>query len=146
MYGVGGGVPVAAIQVIAVLGQSGEVADAEVAASAWPILVVRGGFAEIVVACPYKFSDYPRIVLLTAPVVVGKVAPRAVFGVVAGALAVGVGVLVRYSHGELINTAGAYRGCRLAAKEETFGQLLDIVFIFVDTIVESGYIHHLGKT
>ena len=83
MDGVGGGVPTAAVEIIAVLGQSGKVADAEIAASAGPVGVVWGGLAEIVVASPHKLADDPRIVVLTAPVVVGEVAPRTVFGVVA---------------------------------------------------------------
>ena len=83
MYGMRLLVPMAAIEIIAVLGQSGKVADAEVAAAAGPILIVGSGFAEIVIACPHKFADYPRIVFLAAPVVVGKVTPRTVFCVVA---------------------------------------------------------------
>ena len=68
-------VPMAAIEIIAVLGQSGKVAYAEVAAAAGPILIVGSGFAKIVITRPYKLADDPWLVLLATPVVVGKVAP-----------------------------------------------------------------------
>ena len=67
--------PVAAVEIVAVFGKSGEVANAEIAAAAWPVGVVGSRLAQIVVACPNELADDPWVVLLTTPVIVGKVAP-----------------------------------------------------------------------
>ena len=48
------GVPLRAVEIIPVFGQSGKVADAEVTRTTGPILVVRCRFAKIVEPRPYK--------------------------------------------------------------------------------------------
>ena len=53
-------VPVAAVKVVAVFGKTGKVADAEIAAAAWPVSVVWGRFTEIIVTSPHKLSNHPR--------------------------------------------------------------------------------------
>ena len=75
VYGVSIGVPMASVEVVAVFWQTCKVADSEIAAAAWPVGVVGSRLAKIVVACPNEFADDPWVVLLTTPVVVGKVAP-----------------------------------------------------------------------
>ena len=152
------GVPSRAVEPVAVLGQAGQVADAEVARARWPVLVVGGGLAEVVVARPHELADYPRLVVLLGPVVVGQVAPGAVFQVVTRALAVGgedglrvvalgpggeAGVVVG-PDGELIHAPAADGRCRLGAEQESLRQLLDARVVLVYAIVESWHVHHLG--
>ena len=68
-------VPTGAVEIVAVLGQSGEVADAEVAGTRRPVLIVGSRFTEIVIARPHEFTDNPVLVVLPYPVIVGQVAP-----------------------------------------------------------------------
>ena len=152
-------VPTGAVEPVAVLRQTCEVADAEIAGARGPVLVVGGGLAQIVVAGPHKLTDDVGGIVLPHPVVVGQIAPRAVLDIVAGALAVGIedglgivggcprGVLriVGDLDGELIDTArGDGRG-GLGAEQETLRQLLDVLGIFMHAVVEAGHVHHLGE-
>ena len=75
VYGVSLLLPVRAIEIVAVLGQAGEVADAEVAAARRPVAVVGSRLAQVVEASPYELADHPVVVVLPAPVVVGQVRP-----------------------------------------------------------------------
>ena len=83
-------IPVRAIEVKAILGQTSEVADAKIAAARGPVLIVGRGFTEVVVACPHKLTDDPWLIVLPDPVIVGQITPRAVFHIVAAALAIGL--------------------------------------------------------
>ena len=127
--GLVGGVPVRAIEVVAVFGQSGEVEDAEVGRAAGPIAVVGSGFAEIVEACPDKLANHPRFVILQEPVLLGDVGPPAGFGVVTGALAVIVGFAVETANGELIHAARGNGRGRLAAQHVALAESCQCLFI-----------------
>ena len=76
-------VPAGTIHIVAVLWKSGKVADAEVAAAAWPVGIVWSRLAQIVVTGPYKLTDYPTVVILHLPVIIRKIAPGTVFGIIA---------------------------------------------------------------
>ena len=101
-------VPVAAVEVEAVFWKSGKVNDAKVAAATWPILVVWRRFAEVVETRPHKFASHPVVVVLHFPVVVGQIAPPAVFHIVAAALSVGVLFVGCYGVGEEVFATAAH--------------------------------------
>ena len=90
MDGVSVFVPMRAIEEIAILGESGEIANAEIAGARGPVFIVRRGFAQIVVTRPHELSNYPRFIVLPHPVVIGQIAPRTILQIVAGTLAVGL--------------------------------------------------------
>ena len=83
-------VPMRAIEEIAVLGESGQIANAEIAGARGPVFIVRRGLAQIVVTRPHKLANHPRIIVLHHPVVIGQIAPRTILQIVAGTLAVGL--------------------------------------------------------
>ena len=148
MGGVYTTIPVGTIHVIAVFGQSSQVADTKIAAARRPVGVIGRGLAQIVVASPHKLADNPAVVILHLPVVVGQIAPRAILGVVTRTLAVGIGIVVvcPYPYRELVYSARAHGRCRLRPEQKTLGQLCHIVVILVNAVVETRHIHHLGET
>ena len=75
MDGVVAVVPYRAVEIVAVLGQSGEVADAEIAAARRPVGVVGRGLAEIIKARPDKLPDGVVLVVLSHEVALGQIAP-----------------------------------------------------------------------
>ena len=76
-------VPAGTIHIISILWKSGKVADTEVTAAAWPVGIVWSRLAQIVVTGPYKLTDYPTVVILHLPVIIRKIAPGTVFGIIA---------------------------------------------------------------
>ena len=82
VQGVLSGVPLRAVEIVSVLGQSGKVADAEITRTAGPVLVVGRRFAQIVEARPHKLPYGICAVVHHKEVVVGQIAPRTVFRVV----------------------------------------------------------------
>ena len=101
-------VPMAAVEVEAILGKPGKVHDTEVTAATWPILVVWRRLAEVVETRPHKFASHPVVVVLHFPVVVGQIAPPAVFHIVAAALSVGVLLVGCYGVGEEVFATAAH--------------------------------------
>ena len=75
-------VPVTAVEVIAVFGQSGKVDDTEQGRVAGPVGVVRCRFTQIIEASPYKFPDAVGEVFVLDKVVFGQVRPTAMLYVV----------------------------------------------------------------
>ena len=131
------GSPMDAIKVGAILGKSGEVKDAEVAAARWPVFIVGRRLAKIVEACPYEFSDNLRALVLPHPVVVGDIAPDTRLKVVAGDLAVVVGGAMHFFDREFIDATTGNGGCRLGAEDDALGRILDALGIDVQTVVET---------
>ena len=108
-------VPAGTIHIISVLWKSGKVADTKVAAAAWPVGIVRSRLAQIVIARPHELSDYPTVIILHLPVIIRKITPGAILRVIAGALAIGVWIVVAGTHlnRELLHATGADGRCRL---------------------------------
>ena len=46
-------------------------------------MIVWSRLAQIVVTGPYKLTDYPTVVILHLPVIIRKIAPGTVFGIIA---------------------------------------------------------------
>ena len=76
-------VPAGTIHIIPILWKSGKVADTKVAATAWPVGIVRSRLAQVVIARPHELSDYPTVVILHLPVIIRKITPGTVFGIIA---------------------------------------------------------------
>ena len=108
-------VPAGTIHIIPILWKSGKVADSEVTATAWPVGIVWSRLAQIVIARPHELSDYPTVVILHLPVIIRKITPGAILRVIAGALAVGIWIVVAGTHlnRELIHATGADGRCSL---------------------------------
>ena len=108
-------VPAGTIHIIPILWKSGKVADTKVAAAAWPVGIVWGWLAQIVIARPHELSDYPTVIILHLPVIIREITPGAILRVIAGALAVGVWIVVAGTHlnRELIHASGADGRCCL---------------------------------
>ena len=97
-------VPSAAVEPIAVLGNSGKIENTEVCRAGRPILLVRGRLAKIVETCPHKFADRPGIVVLDGEIVIRQIAPVAASKIVGTAVAVFPRSVSRLLNGELVNT------------------------------------------
>ena len=77
------GVPARTIEVVAILWQTRQVDNAEVAAARRPHGVVWRRLTKIVEACPHELANNPRLILLLYPIVVGQISPSDNLGVVA---------------------------------------------------------------
>ena len=96
-------VPYRPVEIVAVLGQAGQVASSEVAAAAGPVFIVWCRFAKIVLSCPYELSDGVGQVLHGDEVLLRQVAPRAPLRVVACYLSVAVGLRHSPSDRQLVH-------------------------------------------
>ena len=69
-------IPYAAIQVIAVFGETGKVDNTEHGTMIGPgISIIRGRFTQIIEAGPYKLSDGPVMIVRQSEVLIGDVGP-----------------------------------------------------------------------
>ena len=75
MKGMTAGIPLRAVEVIAVFWQSRQVADAKVAATAGPILVVRSRLSKIIYACPYELPYGIVVVIHGKEILLRQIAP-----------------------------------------------------------------------
>ena len=75
-------VPMTAVQIVTVFGQSGQVDDTEQRRMAGPISIIRSRFAQIIEARPYKFSDTPCVILMPNPVILRQIGPTTMFHIV----------------------------------------------------------------
>ena len=101
--------PVAAVEVEAVLGKTCEVYRTEERRVAGPITIVRSRFAEVVDPRPDEFAHAPVMILLTYEVIFGEVTPPTVLDIVARGLMVGVLGHALAHDGELIHPTRADR-------------------------------------
>ena len=111
-------VPVAAVEIEAILGDTCQVDSTEERGVAGPFAVVGGRLTEVIDTRPDEFAHTPAEVILTDEVILGEVAPAAVLDVVARRLMVGVLRHTLTHDGELIHAARAHRGAGLGAEEE----------------------------
>ena len=130
-------VPVAAVEIEAILGDTCQVDSTEERGVAGPFAVVGGRLTEVIDTRPDEFAHAPVVVLLTDEVVLGEVAPAAVLDVVARRLMVGVLRHALAYDRELIHTARAHRGAGLRAEEEALRQDLVCGVVEEGTVVEA---------
>ena len=135
-------VPVAAVEVIAVFRQACKVENAEQRGVAWPIAVIRSGFAKVVKAGPHKFAYAIGEVVVLDEVVFGQVRPTAVFNVVGRCLVVGIFLHRAANNREFVHTAGTYRRGCFAAENDLLRQLVVVDLVLVRAVVESRHVHH----
>ena len=109
-------VPVAAVEIEAILGDTCQVDSTEERGVAGPFAVVGGRLTEVIDTRPDEFAHAPAEVILTDEVILGEVAPATVLDVVARRLMVGVLRHALAYDGELIHTARAHRGAGLGAE------------------------------
>ena len=102
-------VPYRAVQIEPILGQSGQIYRAKIAASRGPIRVIGSGFAQIVDARPYKLADGKAAIVLRYHVVVGQIAPSAAFHIIRRALTILISSHLLFVDGELIHATTAHR-------------------------------------
>ena len=139
-------VPQATVEVVAVLGQAGQVDDAEHGAMAGPCVgVVRRRFAQVVEARPHELAERPVVVVGQGEVLVGHVRPRAGLQVVARALVIVVHGLFLQLGGELVDAARADGGRRFGTQHQVLGQLAVGLHVAVRAVVEAGHVEHGGK-
>ena len=130
----------AAVEVVAILGQACEVHDAEQRGVAGPVGVVGGGFAQVVEARPGEFTDAPGQVIVLDEVVFRQVRPGAAFHIVGRGLMVGVSLHLPPCHGKFVHAARADGGGGLAAQYELLGQAGVSFRVFVGAVVKAGYV------
>ena len=75
-------VPMAAVQIVTVFGQSGQVDYTEQRRMAGPVSIIRSRFAQIIEARPYELSDPPCVILVPNPVVFRQIGPTTMFHIV----------------------------------------------------------------
>ena len=141
------GVPHAAVQVEAVLGQRGQVDDAEHRRVVGPgIRVVGRRLAQVVEARPYELPDGPVEVVGQGEVNVRNVRPRAIVQVVAAALVVRRDGISLAHGGEVVHAARADRRRRFGAQHDVLRQPAVGLLVAVGAVVETGNVEHGRKT
>ncbi len=83
MQGRGLGIPVAAIEIVAVLGYARKVDNAEQRAVARPVGIIRCRLSEVVKSGPYELAYAVGKVLMLDEIIFRKIGPSAVFHIVA---------------------------------------------------------------
>ena len=118
-----GGVPAGAVQVVPVLGQAGQVQNAEVGAVRRPGFVVGRRLAEVVEASPHELAHQVGQVVLGRKLFVRGLRPRAGFQVVGRRLVIRVFFLLRPHHRKLVHAPRADGGSRFGAEQKALRQL-----------------------
>ena len=113
----GFGVPLAAVEPVAVLGYARQVDDAEERRVARPVGVVGGGFAQVVESGPDEFAHAVGAVVVLDEVVLGQIRPSAVLHVVRRRLVVVVAGHRTAHDREFVDAARADRRGGFAAED-----------------------------
>ena len=144
----GGGrlVPNGAVEIVAVLGQGGEVDNAEEGGVRRPgIGVVGRRFTEVVEACPDKLPHRPGIVFGEGEIDIGGVRPRTILCVVARRLMVGIDGIGLQHNRKLVDTTAAHRRGRFRTEHHILRQTAIGFGVAVGTVVEARHVHDGGE-
>ena len=138
-------VPMTAIEVIAILGDAGQVDDTKQGAVTRPIGIIGRRLTQVVETGPHELSHAIGQILMLDEIILRKVRPAAMLHIVARALMIIINRHRFTFDRELIDTTRADRRSRLTTKDQLLRQDIVVAHIAEGTVVESRHVHHRRK-